>query len=185
MPDPCAGSEDGALPDLTACPGCGVALAAYQGPVHRYMESSPACWARYGELLAREYQDPARMAVHRLTVDTYAVQHPGRPSGQSIQSVAVHLVSLHAVLELGLSPAQATSLIRVCADRGDFAWLTPPGQAYRLNVLHPLAARSASAHAAAVRAWAECTWEAWARHHSQVRAWAARHRPALRGGGQA
>ena len=63
------------------------------------MESSPSCWAAYGEVLAREYNDPAFMAAHRLTVDAYAVQHPGRPSPQSIQSVALHLISLCLVLE--------------------------------------------------------------------------------------
>jgi hypothetical protein len=39
--------------------------------------------------------------VHRLTVDTYAVQHPGRPTPQTIQSVTVHLISLSCVLERG------------------------------------------------------------------------------------
>ena len=32
------------------------------------MESSPACWAAYGEVLAREYSDPAYFQVHRLSV---------------------------------------------------------------------------------------------------------------------
>lgn len=162
--------------NVTVCAGCGAGLPAHHGPVHRYIESSPACWARYGDLLAREYQDPAYMAAHRLTVDTYAVQHPGKPSSQSIQSVAVHLISLHAVLELALSSSEATSLIKVCADRGRFAWLTPPRGAYRLNVLHPLAATTPPEHVAAVRQWAECTWDAWAQHHGQVRAWVARLR---------
>lgn len=162
--------------NTTVCSGCGVELPAQDGPVHRYMESSASCWAKYGELLAREYQDPAYMPAHRLTVDTYAVQHPGRPSPQTIQSVAVHLISLHAVLELALSSAEATSLIKVCADRGRFTWLAPPRGAYKLNVTHPLAARTASEHLAAVREWAASTWEAWAPHHAQVRAWAARHR---------
>lgn len=162
--------------DIAVCPGCSAELPAHQGPVHRYIESSASCWAKYGELLAREYQDPAYMQAHRLTVDTYAVQHPGRPSAQTIQSVAVHLISLHAVLELALSSSEATSLIRVCVDKGRFTWLTPPHGAYRLNVLHALAARTASEHRAAVRAWAECTWTAWAQHHGQVRAWAALHR---------
>lgn len=161
---------------ITICPGCGAELPAHDGPVHRYIDSSAPCWAKYSELLAREYQDPAYRPAHRLTVDTYAVQHPGRPSPQSIQSVAVHLIALHAVLELALSSTEATALIRVCADKGRFTWLTPPRGAYRLNVMHPLAARTASEHRAAVGQWAQCTWEAWAQHHEQVRAWTALHR---------
>jgi hypothetical protein len=55
------------------------------------MESSPGCWQIYGEVLAREYSDAAFRSIHRLTVDSYAVQHPGQPTAQSIQSVCVHL----------------------------------------------------------------------------------------------
>ena len=78
----------------SACPGCGALFEERAGPTHRYMESSPACWAAYGEVLAREYSDQAFYAVHRMSVDTYAVQHPGQPSPQTIQSVAVHLIRL-------------------------------------------------------------------------------------------
>lgn len=117
------------------------------------------------------------MASHRLTVDAYAVQHPGRPSPQSIQSVAAHLVSLHAVLELSMTHREATALIRICVENGRFEWLAPPRERYALNVLHPLAAGTASAHAVAVSEWARATWEAWAPHHEQVRAWTRRYRP--------
>ena len=51
------------------------------GPTHPYYGCSPACWARYGEVLAREFQDPAYFGLHQLTVDAYAVQHPGSRSG--------------------------------------------------------------------------------------------------------
>ena len=155
------------------CSGCGLDLPIEDGPVHRYMKSTAACWAKYGELLAREYENPEYMAVHRLTVDTYAAQHPGAPSPQSIQSVAVHLISMYAVLELSMDQRSATALIQVCADNGRFEWLMPPDRPYHLNVLHPLKAKSAAEHAAAVREWAQCTWEAWAAHHRQVRTWAA------------
>lgn len=156
----------------TSCPGCSVELAATDGPVHRYMESSPDCWAKYGELLAREYGDPAYMSAHRLTVDTYAVQHPGVPSAQSIQSVAVHLISLHCVLEKAMSQGQATRFLKVCADKGSFHWLQPPSRVYPLNVLHPLAANSAVEHQTKVREWAAATWRLWAPHHQKVRTWA-------------
>jgi len=157
----------------TMCPGCGADLPAHEGPVHRYLESSPACWAKYGELLAREYQNPELMAVHRLTVDSFAVQHPGRPSPPSIQSVAVHLISLHAVLELGMDPRRATDLIRRCADGGRFLWLEPPASPAKLTVLHPLAASTVEAHVKAVGDWAEAAWQSWQAHHDQVRAWCA------------
>jgi Family of unknown function (DUF5946) len=157
----------------TACPGCGVELPDSGGAVHRYMESSPACWANYGELLAREYENPDYMLAHRLTVDTYAVQHPGKPSAQSVQSVAVHLISLHCVLERGMAHRQATAFLKICADKGSFEWLEPPSRQYTLSVTHPLTAASAEEHAGKVREWANSTWEAWWVHHERVRRWAA------------
>lgn len=143
------------------------------GPVHRYMESSPACWARYGELLARGYADFRYMAAHQLAVDAYAVQHPGRPSPQSTQSVGVHLVSLCAVLEQGLPVAQAAALLKRCADTGGFEWLPPPAERGALTVLHPLAAPTPETHAQRVREWAHACWSAWSPHHDRVREWLA------------
>jgi hypothetical protein len=58
------------------------------------MTCSPACWARYGELLSVQYSDPERMAFHQLIVDTYAVQHPDGDDPRAIQSVGIHLMTL-------------------------------------------------------------------------------------------
>src|SRR5678816_4348633 len=59
----------------TRCIGCGGLVPQMDGPTHRYMDSSPGCWHVYGEVLAREYGDQAFRVAHRLTVDSYAVQH--------------------------------------------------------------------------------------------------------------
>ena len=66
------------MTSLVLCPGCGALFPDIKGATHRYIESSPGCWAADGEVLAREYADPAVFGrVHRLTVDTCAVQQPG------------------------------------------------------------------------------------------------------------
>ena len=96
-----------------SCPGCAIVLPEIEGPTHAYIESSPACWAKYGEVLAREYADPDLFAkVHRMSVDAYAVQHPGRPSPQSIQSVAVHLISLCTMIEKDASAPRLIHSVR-------------------------------------------------------------------------
>lgn len=141
------------------------------------MESSAACWAKYGEVLAREYSDVRYMQWHRLTVDTYAVQHPGQPSLQSIQSVAVHLIALGAILELGTPHSDVTGLIRRCVEAGGFEWLEPPDSRGALTVLHPHAAASAKEHEVRVREWATSAWRAWSAHHSRVLAWCKQHLP--------
>lgn len=155
------------------CAGCGIALAPFDGPTHRYIESSPACWALYGELLAREFSDPLYFTAHRLSVDTYAVQHPGRESRQSTQSVAVHLMSLYAVLEGGLSPSAVTPLLDGFVKAGGYAWLTPPAFRGRLTVAHVLGARDAVEHGRRVTEWARDAWAAWQPHHGTIARWAA------------
>lgn len=155
------------------CIGCGGLVPVIEGPVHRYLESSPGCWRLYGEVLAREYSDLAFWAVHRLTVDSYAVQHPGRPSPQTVQSVCVHLVSLHLVLERGADPAYATRAMQAMVRQKDrFAWLTPPTSLGGITIVEVAAASTAAEHGQSVRAWAESAWSAWAPHHEVVRGWA-------------
>lgn len=156
----------------TACPGCGVLLDAQDGPGHAYIESSPACWALYGTVLAREYENPAAMGVHRLTVDTYAVQHPGQPSRRAIQSVAVHLVALHLLFERGFPPPRVTAALQRLVESGTFTWLPPPGSRGELTVAYVAEAGSLDEHVRRVQAWARSAWDAWAEHHPQVRAWA-------------
>jgi hypothetical protein len=159
----------------TRCIGCGGLIPDIDGPTHRYMESSPGCWQLYGEVLAREYSDAAFRSMHRLTVDSYAVQHPGRPTAQSIQSVCVHLMSLCMVIEQGVDLAQATrALGRAVRPKGRFVWLTPPRSAGGITVVDVAAAATAAAHVDRVRAWAESAWSAWAEHHDAVRSWLAK-----------
>ncbi len=138
------------------------------------MESSPGCWAAFGQVLAREYSDPAYYDVHRLSVDAYAVQHPGLPSRLSIQSVAVHLIRLCLFLEHGLSPENANQAMLEAAKHKDrFAWLNPPESLGPLTVADVVKAGSVQEHKALVRAWAEGAWTAWSPHHDTIRSWLA------------
>jgi hypothetical protein len=141
------------------------------GPTHRYLESSPGCWHVYGAVLARGYSDPPSGTVQQLAVDSYAVQHPGRPSAQAIQSVCVHLISLCVVLERGLSVAYARRLMGAATRTKErFSWLAPPIAFGPLTVVDVATAAPAQ-HTEKVRAWAEAAWSAWADHHATVRAW--------------
>lgn len=136
------------------------------------MESSPACWAVYGELLAREYSDQAYFQVHRLSVDAYAVQHPGRPGPQAIQSVAVHLIRLCLLLERGLPMQRANDAMLKASEREDlYVWLEPPASRGSVTVTNVVLATSVDAHMAAVRRWAESAWQAWSAHHAIIRSW--------------
>lgn len=133
-------------------------------------------------MLAREYSDQERWPVHRMTVDTYAVQHPGTPSPQSIQSVAIHLVRLHLALERGLEPAAANAVMQRAAGdggkpsplAGHTRWLDPPAALQQtVTAVDVHRAADAAEHRAAVERWAAAVWDAWRDHHAVVREWAA------------
>jgi hypothetical protein len=142
------------------------------GPTHRYMESSPGCWHAYGQVLAREYSDPAFGVLHRLTVDSYAVQHPGRPSPQTTQSVCLHLMSLCLVLERGLAAVYARRVMGAATRTKErFFWLTPPTSLGVVTIADVAGAVTPLQHEDRVRAWAESAWSAWAEHHTTVRGW--------------
>jgi hypothetical protein len=159
--------------DRITCIGCRGLVPQMDGPTHPYMESSPGCWHVYGVVLSREYADPAFRVVHRLTVDSYAVQHPGRPSAQAIQSVCVHLISLYLVLERGLAAAYATRVMGAATRAKErFFWLTPPPSLGVVTVSDVAGAATPLQHEERVRAWAQAAWSAWAEHHATVRGWA-------------
>ena len=154
------------------CFSCGGEFPDIDGPVHGYMASSPGCWSTYGEALAREYSDPALSEVHRLSVDTYAVQHPGSTDRQSIQSVGVHLIRLCLFLEQGLGPEKANdAMLEAGKNKHSFTWLKPPESLGAITVADVVNADNADEYKAMVRAWAKSTWDAWAIHHDTIRSW--------------
>ncbi len=160
------------------CPDCGAGYAAIDGPTHAYLGGSPACWAAFNEVLAREFQDVRYFASHRLTVDAYTVQHPGDQSDRrAAQSVNIHLTALYLVLEEGRTFAHASKTLGILAKtyKQAFEPLAPPApDLYRLTVKDVLHAKTAEAHADIVRQWAQDVWRAWADHHDVARSHARR-----------
>jgi CTP:molybdopterin cytidylyltransferase MocA len=155
------------------CPGCGARyLPQMLDETHPYIGASPACWATFGEVLAREFENVTFGRVHRHTVDVYSVQHPGTDDRRQRQSVALHLIGLCHWLEhnVGMDRLNAITQRLANADR-DWPWLEPPS-AYPMTVVDVLEARDGAEHVRLVRRWAEITWEAWSAHHDTTRAWA-------------
>jgi hypothetical protein len=160
--------------NLVPCFSCGALVPNMAGPTHKYMLSSPGCWAVYGTLLARDYGEYGYPAVHRLSADAYAVQHPGQLNRQAIQSVAVHLIGLYYSLERGWPPAQVTKAIGRATQFSDqFVWLEPPSSMGPITVADAADADSLEEYQRLVKEWARSAWEAWSKHYDQIRKWAA------------
>jgi hypothetical protein len=138
------------------------------------MLSSPGCWAVYGTLLARDYGEYNYPAAHRFSVDAYAVQHPGQPNRQAIQSVAVHLIGLYLSLEKGLPSPQVTKIISRATQFSDrFVWLEPPASMGKITILDAANAEGLEKYQQVAKEWAQSAWGAWSAHHNQIRKWAA------------
>lgn len=58
---------------IDICHQCGGHSPRFEGATHEYFGASPSCWKVFGDILAKEFANPEYMKVHRLTVDTYAV----------------------------------------------------------------------------------------------------------------
>jgi hypothetical protein len=156
---------------LVPCVGCRGLVPDEDGPIHRYMSASPGCWRRYTELGAGSMPRTARSA---LTVDAYAVTHPGVPGPQSTPSVWIHLVALCFVLERRWPVDQAIRLRRVAADAfAGWPWLDRPeamGAITVVDVGGAIGAGDGRRAADLVESWIDAAWAAWAAHHPAVRA---------------
>jgi hypothetical protein len=159
---------------VVTCPGCRASVPEVADiRAHPYIGSAPGCWLLYSELLAREYGDLRYTPAHQLTVDAYAVQHPGVPERRAAQSVAIHLVGLCLSLERERGPIELPRLRqRLAAPKRTFPWLPPPDSLGDVTVVDVHAAETPEGHRATVDRWARSAWEAWSPYHAQVHAWA-------------
>jgi hypothetical protein len=160
-------------PTSGACPGCGLVLPVIDGAADPYAGASPACWAVFGQVTARDYGEFQYPDVHRLIVDAYMSQHPGFATPAGRRSVVVHLVGLLLVLERGAAGRAVGEIMgNVFPDKRDIAPLEPVPWLGELTVASLLDAPDLTAHSQRARRWAEAVWRAWAPFHEQIRAFA-------------
>jgi hypothetical protein len=152
----------------TSSCACGAVLPRCEvRATHRYIVTTPECWEKFGEVLAREYESAALFgAVHQLTVDTYAAQHP---AGQPAKSLDVHLASLCALLERGSPANRPEAVKRFVQTRASFPELPVPANLGPLTVAD-VAATSLDQHCDMVRRWARQVWSAWSDSHPAIAA---------------
>lgn len=159
------------MAELTRCPDCKALAPDVTGPTHSYLGASAGCWKVFGDILTKEYSDPDYMKVHRLTVDAYAVQHPGKQEPRTIQSINVHLLALFLTLEMKCDPKNATNAMGriITRMKGRFVWLAPPKSLGEITVADIVKAETAAKHQQLVRDWAASAWMAWREHHEAIR----------------
>lgn len=158
--------------ERTNCCGCGASLAKIEGPIHAYMTSTPACYALFCQVLACEYSDANLLPTHRLTVDTYAVQHPGQDaSRQQIQSVGLHLARLGLQLASPISPTATNDvMLGLGKHKHTLIYLDPP-ESFAITVADVADFAGTPDHPSKVKEWAAATWNDWSRHHDYIQCW--------------
>lgn len=152
-----------------ACMWCLGEFKTTEGPVHEYIQSTPGCWAAYGRLLAKEYENYEQFSnIHRLTTDTYAIQHPGQTSRKSTQSVWGHLIALYFVLIKNLDGDSARNMLKIFVEsKPQLEWLAPPSFEGTLTVADVLQANSDNEHIALVQKWTDSVWNVWYTKHKE------------------
>ena len=158
--------------DSSICPGCGVELPHSDGPTHSYMTGSAACFELFNQILACEYSDTALQPTHRLTVDTYAVQHPGdAKTRQQIQSVGLHLARLRLQLASPIPPRETNDvMLGLGKHKHSLDYLEPPA-GFTVTVADVAPFAGSERHSEKVRDWAHATWQDWSDHHDYIRHW--------------
>lgn len=158
--------------NLAPCIGCGAPVPNIDGPVHKYLGTSPGCLKIFGDVLAKEYSDPAYMKVHRLTVDAYALQHLGVEQPKTIQSMNLHLLALCAALEHGIDygfiPKIMNDRLVVYKDKNVFSWLAPPKSLGAVTIADVAHAHTADEHSKLVLSWAKDVWKQWHTYHDLI-----------------
>lgn len=165
----------------TPCPGCQALLPPMDGPTHRYIGASPACWALYSALQSGGEPPLHPAPATALLVDAYAAQHPGTPSPQAIQSVAVHILTLHGILAHGIGVDQALRLRRLALQEragsrhGRYTWLAPPDFSGTPTIAAIVAEPTPTARTAMVERYVEQIHHRWFnRHGTTIADWYAR-----------
>ena len=111
------------------------------------------------------------MSTHRLSVDTYATQHPGDRSRRAIQSVGLHLARLMVQIEQPMSPDETNDVMLGLSKRkATLIYLERP-QVFAVTIGDIVPFVGTECHSEKVREWASCTWQDWQRHHDYVRDW--------------
>ena len=136
------------------CQGCGALFPLHNGPTHRYLGASAACWALLnssvvlGDPDATDLLTGSRVPDTLVTIpartdasldgvfgDAYAVQHHGEESPQAIQSVAVHFLNIHGIIT-GQTTRPGWAISRALRTKGVFHKLTPPALGSALTIRH-------------------------------------------------
>ena len=129
-------------------------------------QGNDGCRRLFEEILAKEFSDYRYGRIHRLTVDSYALQHPDAYM-RSGKSFAAHLTGMCAAMEF-----EDTHVVNQSVQK----WLSTnppvekpaqlPQKRGNLTISYIHSAAGADEHISRVREWARDVWSAWSEHQA-------------------
>lgn len=151
------------------CPGCGFGGES-DGPAHAYMSFSAACWARYGEILAREFGQRNYWPAHRVLTDACCGQHSVGGDRRARQSLHIHLAALMLHFDDDATDKTIVKFLRDASKLKTFSPLSIPPENHMVSIAQVHSAKSAQEHCAAARLYGQDVLDAWKIHHPVFRA---------------
>jgi hypothetical protein len=146
---------------IEACHGCGWQVEG----------GFAGCRARFEEAIARDFSNPLYFRSHRLTVDTYCLQHPDEYCA-SAKSLAAHLAGLCDILEKGASAASGSAKLQQWLNGNrDISKPEMPRERGSITIGDLPFEAEPGPWADAVRRWADETWRAYEPLHALARQW--------------
>ena len=156
----------------TACTECGLVTE----------DGTQGCGGIFDRLLARDFSNALYFRMHRMLVDTYALQHPARYCA-SAKSLAAHLAGLgwfmrHPDASRAVGPE---SLQRWLSGRTDVVKPDLPTFRGTLTIGDIDDSAGPLEYGQAVERWARATWDAYLELHSTADRWIREAESAHRG----
>ncbi|MFQ5677111.1 MAG: DUF5946 family protein [bacterium] len=134
------------------------------------LKSPEKCKALFEAVIAKEFSDYRYARVHRLTVDTYSLQHPD-PYMISAKSFAAHLTGLCCAMEFGNDRRLLKALQQWLNGNRELQKPTLLEHVGDLTIAHVENARTGEEHETLVYEWAADVWEAYAVYHDLASQW--------------
>jgi hypothetical protein len=146
-------------PGIERCSSCG---AGVDGDLD-------ACREFFEALLAQEYTDFRYARLHRVMVDAYALQHPGRYMASS-KSFVAHLTGACAAIEYD-NYERINRAVQAWLSRNPSLDAPPvrPAHLGDITVIDAFEAPDPESYSKVVRQWVESAWRAWSDHHGYAR----------------
>lgn len=137
---------------------------------HPYIGAIAECWDVYGEILNKEFSDPAYFKVHRTTVDAYGAQHIGNQEDRRArQSANVHLIALYLTISQKTSREEVLTFIRNATKiKRDWPPLSQLKNPQWLTAQDIVKADTPSSHTHLVTRWGQSIWEAYEDCHGDI-----------------